>query len=76
MLTSHANACRAHNGGLIDLRELRRHVVRRRGSAADPVSTDDIVQVQGTFRRLTTTAARCSCVLRECIWISLREGPF
>jgi hypothetical protein len=43
---------RAHNGGLIDLRELRRHVVRRRGSAADPVSTDDIVQVQSILEGL------------------------
>ena len=35
---------REHNGGLLDLVILHRLVERRRGSAADPVSLDDILQ--------------------------------
>jgi EAP30/Vps36 family len=35
---------REHNGGLLDLETLHRSVERRRGSAADPVSLDDILQ--------------------------------
>ena len=35
---------REHNGGLLDLVTLHRLVERRRGSAADPVSLDDILQ--------------------------------
>ncbi len=35
---------REHTGGLLDLRTLHRLVERRRGSAADPVSLDDILQ--------------------------------
>lgn len=37
-------ASRDHNGGLLDLVTLHRLVDRRRGSAADPVSLDDILQ--------------------------------
>lgn len=37
-------ATREHNGGLLDLETLHRSVERRRGSAADPVSLDDILQ--------------------------------
>ena len=35
---------REHNGGLLDLVTLHRLVERRRGSAANPVSLDDILQ--------------------------------
>ena len=39
-------ATRPQNGGLIDLQELTRLVTRRRGSAVDKVSPDDILQVR------------------------------
>lgn len=41
---SAVSGCREHNGGLLDLVTLHRLVERRRGSAADPVSLDDIMQ--------------------------------
>eukprot|EP00208_Stichococcus_sp_RCC1054_P003031 CAMPEP_0206147056 /NCGR_PEP_ID=MMETSP1473-20131121/32277_1 /ASSEMBLY_ACC=CAM_ASM_001109 /TAXON_ID=1461547 /ORGANISM="Stichococcus sp, Strain RCC1054" /LENGTH=200 /DNA_ID=CAMNT_0053543849 /DNA_START=355 /DNA_END=954 /DNA_ORIENTATION=+ len=37
-------ATRSHNGGMLDLDTLHRMVERRRGSAADPVSRDDLRQ--------------------------------
>jgi ESCRT-II complex subunit VPS22 len=37
---------RAKNGGLIELNKLTRLVQQRRGSAVDPVSADDVLQVR------------------------------
>jgi ESCRT-II complex subunit VPS22 len=37
---------RPHNGGLIELTKLTRLVQQRRGSAVDPISADDVLQVR------------------------------
>ena len=48
-------ACRAsrpHNGGLMALRDLKAAVTRRRGAAAQPVSTDDLLRAIAQLRAL------------------------
>lgn len=41
-------ATRAENGGLIELNKLTKLVQQRRGSAVDPISADDVLQVRFT----------------------------
>jgi ESCRT-II complex subunit VPS22 len=45
-------ASRPHNGGLMSLRELHAAVSRRRGSAAAPVSEDDLLRAIAQLRVL------------------------
>lgn len=45
-------ATRQINGGLMDLHTLRKHVQRRRGSVAEPISEDDILRAIGKLQVL------------------------